>query len=267
MSSIKKICEFSVNKEVIVDEEQVSKDASGNDVKTITKVKKTIPIQFYLKKPNRSLRDRAELYHYVSFSDGVRAGLLTYPLLEKRYSNDGGILSETQKQRYLKLYSELYDLENKYQRLVAKGEKTDEEKAELKTTIEGIALIQRDLRMFELDTQTLFNSTAESRAKKQTTIWYVLNLSYYGDDKPFFGEGDEKERLLKFDQIEDEDDEFLNKVKARFVYLVSIWFDNNNLTVEDCKMLLKAFDEDEKALAIQKEAREKELREKEPDKT
>lgn len=245
MSEIKRIFEFSVNKEVLVDQENITKDENGNEVKTITKIKKIEPQKFFVRKPNRSLRDQADLYYNVTFSEGIKSGLLSYPLLEKRYSNDGGIFSETQKQKYTELYTKLYQTQAKYHGLVTNIEKTPEIEKEIKDLIAQIVEMQRELRIFELETQSLYNSTAEMRAKKQTVLWYTLFLSYYGDNKPFFGDGKYEEKIKIFDDIEEGEDEFLNRVKSRFYAIVTIWFENNQLKQSDIDNLLKAFEEDE----------------------
>jgi hypothetical protein len=106
---MKKLFEFTLSRTVKETVTESSKNDKGETVTTEKEVTKEGPQQVFLRKPNRSLYDEAELFYGVKLSEGIKAGLLTRALLAKRFSNDGGVLSEDEKGRYADLYLKLYE--------------------------------------------------------------------------------------------------------------------------------------------------------------
>ena len=100
---MKKLFDFRIKKTTTETKEESSKNEKGETV-TISKDVETVTSQtVVLRKPNRSLYDEAELFYGVRLSEGIKAGLLTRALLAKRFSNDGGILSDADKNKYADL--------------------------------------------------------------------------------------------------------------------------------------------------------------------
>ena len=106
---MKWLYEFAVNDQKEIEQIETSQDDQGNEIKTTKKVKKIVPVKFKILKPTRKMFDDAELFYGVKLSEGIKAGLLTKALLAKRYQNDGGAMSEPEKEKYSKLYIELYN--------------------------------------------------------------------------------------------------------------------------------------------------------------
>ena len=113
---MKKIYEFVLPKTEEV-EVSVTEEKDGKDVTTISKETKSVDKKYFIKRPTRKLFDEAELYYGVKLSEGIKAGLLTRALLAKRFSNDGGVLSDTEKKEFSSLYSELFDKQVELQAL------------------------------------------------------------------------------------------------------------------------------------------------------
>ena len=244
---MKKILTFEVPKEIEVEEETISTDENGNEQKTIKKIKKPVPQKFFIQKPNRELRDGAELYYNTVFAEGVKAGLLTHTLLAKRYNVDGGILTDSQKSEYIQSYTTLINLEERQQliKLKAEVDRTDEEKAELVKIPAQIADLQSKITEYNFERQTVFNSTAETRAKNKTILWYSLFLSHKentdGTSAPFFGNGKFEERLKKYDEYLEQENTFEYDVALRFMYITMVWFENSNATEKELLELLDLF--------------------------
>ena len=104
---MKRIYEFTVNKEETVKEQSVEKKKDGTEVTTAKDVKKEIPHKFFLRRPTRAMTDEAELYYGVRLAEGIKAGLLTRALLEKRFENDGGTRSDDENKEYQKIITKL----------------------------------------------------------------------------------------------------------------------------------------------------------------
>ena len=77
--------DFDVKKDVRKEVEEKSKNDKGEDVTVTTTVTEQEPFTFSIQKPTRKLYEEAELFYAVKLSEGIKAGLLTRPLLAKRY--------------------------------------------------------------------------------------------------------------------------------------------------------------------------------------
>lgn len=235
---------FTVNKEKEVPETNKTKNEKGEEISITKNVKKIFPVEFHLKKPTRKLYEEGELFFGISLSEGIKAGLLTRQLLAKRYDNDGGVLSETDKQRYAELYRSLYDQENEVQRAQTNLEKLEEKE---KTKAITDALIKasetrRELQDFESFRSAIFEQTAENRAKNKTLMWWILNLAYQKEENsdkinPIFGEGSYEVKLEEYDRIEEENELCLAEALKKFAYFVSFWYSGQLNKEEDFKKL------------------------------
>jgi len=239
---------FTINKETEVEKrEKSTKD--GKDIETVEKVKETAPVEFLLQKPTRKLFDEAELFYGVKMSEGIKAGLLTRNLLAKRYEDDGGAFSEVEKQRYSELYLAIYNKEEEYQRLQLN---LDNKSQELKDKLAQDLLyelsdLRRELTEIENAQANIFDQTAENRAKNQTIMWWVLKLSNWkehshNDASPFFGTGTHEERLAKYDEFEEEMDDFYGEAIRKLAYFVSFWYMGRATSEEEFKTVEELYD-------------------------
>ena len=243
--------EFTIPKEEDVQETETSTNENGEEVSTTKTVKKSGDKTFVVKKPSRALYDEAELFYGVKLAEGIKAGLLTRALLAKRFNNDGGILSDPEKEKFSKLYMSLFekqarvtDIENK-----PKRDRTKEEEIELELILEELSASREQIQEFEMSQASLFDQTAENRARNKTILWWVLNLAYQkeGDDytEVFRGE-DNDARLAHYDRYEEMEDDFIDEMLKRFSYVVSFWFITKADTKEELDILLKTSEEQDK---------------------
>jgi hypothetical protein len=252
----KYLYEFVLNKTVESEEVISSKNEKGEEVKTIKKINKEEPISLRIIKPNRKLFDEAELFYGIKLSEGIRAGLLTRSLLAKRYQNDGGAMSEPEKQRYSLLYIELYKLQNELQRLQVNLEKLSKEEQTQKIgdILNQVSVTRKELQEIENYNSTLFDQTAENRARNQTILWWVLNLSYISEDKkeftPYFGEGDYNKKIAKYDEMEEEESLFSKEIMAKLAYFISLWYMGKATDFEDFKNLENLFNQDNQKVEV-----------------
>ena len=236
---MKTLYEFTSHKKEKVKEEVVTKDDEGNEVKSTKEVEKEVPYTFAIRKPTRSLFDEGELFYGIRLAEGVKAGLLTRQMLNKRYLNDGGSKSEMEESYERIVYALILEKQTRFQELEVKKDLTDEEKEELEELRKDIAQAQRQAQKYEAGQSSLFDQTAENRARNKTITWWALNLCYRkvekkqekeGDEttfdyQPFFGEGSYEDRLSKYDDLEEKDDkDFDVKILKRFFYLISFWY-------------------------------------------
>ena len=112
---------------------------------------------------------------------------------------------------------------------------------------------------------SLYEETAESRARNKVILWWMLHLAYSEEgekETEFFGKGSFEDRLERYDEI-DEGEEFFEIVVARkFAYYVSFWFVGRPNTQKEFQemidLALKLDEEENEALEDQrKEAKKK----------
>lgn len=234
--------EFILNKEVEIEKVEVTQNEKNEEIKITKKEKINEPVVFRILKPNRKLFDEAELFYGIKLSEGIKAGLLTRSLLAKRYQNDGGSMSESEKKRYTELYIELYRLENELQRLQINLEKLskDEQIDKMSLVLNDLSVTKKELQQMENYQSTIFDQTAENRARNQTILWWVLNLSYIKQDEefvPFFGDGDYDKKLNKYDEYEEAESLFKKESMSKLAYFISLWYMGKANDPEDFKNL------------------------------
>ncbi len=240
---MKRIYDFTLSKQEDV-EFSTTEEKDGKEVKITRKEKRPVDKKFFLKRPTRKLYDEAELFYGVKLSEGIKAGLLTRALLAKRFSNDGGVLSDPEREEFTKLYSELFEKQVELQILSSKDEKdrTKKEKEKIEEIKKFLTISRAKIQEFESNQSSLYDQTAENRARNKTILWWVLQLSYSddgGEEKSFFGEGDYENRLRNYDKMEEDDDEWTMVVVNKFFYYVSFWFVSKASTQEQFEELIK----------------------------
>lgn len=242
---MKKLFEFTLNKEIIETQKETSTNEKGETVTVEKSIKKDVSQKIFLRKPGRAMFDEAELFYGVKLSEGIKAGLLTRQLLAKRFSNDGGILSESEKNKYAESYVKLFDVQNKIERASIKKEeeRTQEEKDALAPLLKEASELKDQLVEFEMGQASLFEQTAENRARNKTILWWILSLSYLEDDKgvatTVFGDGAFEARLAKYDEMEESEDAFSESLLKKLMYYISFWYVGRAQTKEDFDELIK----------------------------
>jgi len=254
---MKRIYEFTVNKEEEVSEDTVETKKDGTEVTTSKKVKKEVPHKFFLRRPTRAMTDEAELYYGVKLAEGIKAGLLTRALLEKRFENDGGTRSDQENSEYKKIVDRLQTFHEEQSKILKIDEKkrTPTQKKKLKDLDAEIQPARRDLRDLQLTEDSLYEETAESRARNKVIVWWLLHLAYNENESvesPYFGNGDLDDRFEKYDEIEEGDDVFPIVVARKFAYYVSFWFVGRPNSQQEFQsmidMALKLDEEEQQAL-------------------
>ena len=243
--------QFKVNREKEVSETETTKNENGEDVTITRKVKRNVPVHYSIKKPNRRTYEDGELFFGVSLSEGIKAGLLTRQLLSKRFDNDGGTFSESEKERYTTLYRELYEFETEIQKTQLNLANLSETEKQEKTSglLVKMTEIRNELQEFENSRSAIFDQTAETRAKNKTIMWWVLHLSFRKEEDglekfvPLFGEGDYSSRLDVYDELEEESASHTTEAIKKFAYFISFWYNGKVTNEEDFKSVETLIDQ------------------------
>jgi predicted nucleic acid-binding Zn-ribbon protein len=153
-------------------------------------------------------------------------GIVTKAMLIKKYADTGGALSENESKNLLKSIKELNDLENEYKLLKA----TDKDKDEKRITELELEIAKLKKHMIDLESslQSVYQHTANSKAERETLLWYVVNLAKYvgedGEELDWFEGLDAEEKLEDFYQKYDTEEGFDFDVVSKISKVVGYWF-------------------------------------------
>jgi hypothetical protein len=238
---MKKLYEFTSSQTQKVEEKVPSKNEKGEEILEVKQVEKKVPHKFFVRKPNRALVDEAELYYGIQYSLAVKDGLLTKAQLASKFADEAKTFSKNEQDRYTQNYFLLFEKEAEFQKMAVKKdeERTEDEKKTYEALVKDIGALRRSLQDFELEQNSLFNHTAEARARSKVIVWWTVNLAYKGDETPLFGTGSYNEKLSKYDEIEEADDEFLLGVINKVLLIVSFWYAGRAEKAEDFDKILQ----------------------------
>lgn len=246
---------FTIYKEVEVDKVETTKNDKGEEVKITKKIKEKQPHTFFIAKPTRALLEDSELYYNSIYWKCVKDYNIQPSIqLQKRYLDDGGVLSSEQKKEYHELNLQFFEKQAKYHQLRDKADKTEEEVKETDLILNEVVDLLGKLQTFENQMgDTLYQNTAESIARDRTATWWMLNLSYedLGNNKfkSIFGEGSYADKLKAYDAIEEREDEFeLESVKKLFL-ATSLWYFKKVQNQDEFELMLKLYENKELVVA------------------
>ena len=240
---MKWVYKFVINREKEVEVTETKSGENGEEITTKKKEVKQVPVEFGIKKPNR------RTYDEVKLSQGIKAGLLTKTQLAKRYDNDGGPFSNDQKQEYSTLLLNVFDKENEVQKLQLNLEKISEEDKREKLAMNLVKLTQlrEQMREFEVFHSSIFDQTAEGRAKNQAVVWWVLFSAYWKDGeesefKPLFEGKSFDTKLDSYDEIEEKEELFWQEVIRKLSYFIGFWYSGRVTNEDEFKEIEKLYD-------------------------
>lgn len=174
-------------------------------------------------RPNRSMYDEASLFESAQFSHFVRdEKLITRNQIRKLLSEDE---NESNK-KYEELFTKYHEVETEFQRLdlTTKSKRTKAQDKKRKELLAEKGRIMDEIQQFELERSSLFEHCAETKARNQTVLWWVLFLSYREEnEEPVFPGKNFEEKQKVFYEIEDEEDSHMFEVVNKFIYLVTLW--------------------------------------------
>ena len=245
----KLLCKFPVKKKVESELSEKKKDEKGQEITITKKIKKVEISNFAILKPARRHYEGGEMCYAVKLSEGLKAGLLTKVQVQKRYENDGGILSDFQKKRSVELRNRIFSLEREYLGLSSSGKslvEVDDSKLEIVSQMNDV---RAELYDIDNSQQYLFDQTAEVKARNKTILWWVLQLALKQSDKnpeeyvPIFDGEKDEDKFEQYDKMEDEEDIFSQELLKKFAYYVSYWYVSKITEKDDFVRLEQIYNE------------------------
>lgn len=259
---MKRLFEFTVNKKDKVTKTVKDINKDGQEIDAIKVVEEDVPYKFFIRKPNRRMLDEGELQYGVALAEAIRAGMITRPLLSKRYTQDGGILADFQTKALEELTEDLRKNYEEQEKIESKkkSEVTESEASRLEELKKDVKPLSEILRRYNMAEESLFDDTAESRARNKAILWWVINLAYKVEtedgkevEKPFFNGKDYDEKLDNYDEIMESEDLFSAQVTTEFSYNISLWYYARPNSKEQFEDMLKRISEEEEEEAVETE--------------
>ena len=221
------------------------------EVEISKKVTKEVPFTIKIKEPTRRDLEEADMEFSIEMSQCIKKGILTKAMLAKKYSDTGGILSESDAKRLVDLYGELADYESTYtQKTLQHKDLTKLPKVirkEVDSLTAKVALTRIEIVTLESSYQTLFNHTADNKAQNRIILWYITNLSYVqseGAEEPVpFFEGESFEDKINSYYVKDDvNDSLFEAASGKITSIISFWYFSNNPTKEDFDKIINDID-------------------------
>lgn len=240
---LKELYSFTVfeQKEKTLEESSVD-ETTGEETIIKKKITEKVPFSIIIKKPTRRQIEDADLEYSVEMSKCIKKGILTKAMLAKKYSDTGGLMSESESEKLVNLYKLIYDLQNESMRLEASTSKSDEIKSRLVEINGELSASRKDIVDIESSYRALFDHTADSKAQNKVLLWYIINLSYIKkendvDAKPLYAGKEYEDRLQDFYAKEENPSEEYISISRKLSTLMAFWFFNQASTLEDFQEL------------------------------
>jgi len=232
--------------EKVLSKEPEKQTIDGKEIEVLVQKETNVVHSYGIKKPSRSLRDESELFFSVTRAGYIRKGMLTITETRKRLLNDGGALSESEKDRLKKAWENyLKDLkEYREITLIDTDKRTEQHKTRILELEKSSKANEETIKEFEMAEFVLFEDTADARARNKAIFWWVLNLAHEikdGKPVPVFGEGDYEEKMKKYEEFEENEDKFSLEVTTKFNQLLSMWYAGKASTKEDFDGVLEFY--------------------------
>lgn len=237
--AIKKLHTFNIlqTKEV---EEISTKTENGVETTVKTKVKKEVPVTFFIKEPNRREKQDLSLFYGISYNEALEKGLMPKILLVQKVLKKGDSpLSLDEDKNLAQMYDRLNECRNDYIRINGLQD-SDEQKARKEEILTDYLTIQKKVIDVESSYRSLFAHTAESFAQNKAITWLVLNLTYQvngqNEDVYFKGKTFSDKETFLFD-LEEASDEIYFKVVDKLSTYCTLYFLGQATTADEFKKI------------------------------
>jgi|9_EtaG_2_1085328.scaffolds.fasta_scaffold01519_9 hypothetical protein len=203
----------------------------------IRNVKEKVPVRIVLRKPSRTQIEDGDMFYSIWLNKFIKMGLLTRAMLAKKQVDVGGTLNEDDKMNYAKLYLKLFEKQQNIIRYSAKdtNDMSADEQERLQSAVSELAVIRKQLSDFEAAQASIFDHTADVKARNKTITWFLLFLANFqegeGDSvedeaelRPIFAGTDYDEKYRKYQELDEEQDEIFLKSIDKLSTVATIWY-------------------------------------------
>ena len=221
-------------------------------IRTVTE---KIPVRIVLRKPSRTQIEDGDMFYSIWLNKFIKMGLLTRAMLAKKQVDIGGTLNEDDKMNYARLYLQLFEKQQNIIRYSAKDqdEMSTDEKDRLQSAVADLAVIRKQLADFEAAQASIFDHTADVKARNKTITWFLLHLAYRQegegetdavDQVPIFSGTDYEEKYRSYQELDEAQDEVFLKAIDKLSTVATIWYMSGVQDQTDFDAVLNQISED-----------------------
>jgi hypothetical protein len=246
---------FQINKIAELEEEKTEtiKNEAGEEITRTykEKVKKEVPVEIQINQPSRKQMQEADMEFSIEMSKCIRSGILTKAMLLNKYSDTGGLISDSDAKLMVGSADEIRDLQAKLtiMNLKPESERDEEDKNKIENLTSEILRLRKTLMEKETSYITLFSHTADIKAQNKAILWYILTLTFFKDSskknaefEPLFpGKTFEQKEAVMFD-YEDEKNEIYEKCYSKIASILSYWYFTSNVDKEEFDRIVSEID-------------------------
>ena len=260
--------EEEIEKEVIREVERKNKE-TGKKEKVDETVKKTVtektPVKVFLRKPTRTQVEDGDMFYSIWLNKFIKMGLLTRAMLAKKQVDVGGTLNDDDKSNFAKLYLQLFEKQQNVIRYTAKDRDnmSNDEKERLEKAISDLAIIRKQIADFEAAQASIFDHTADVKARNKTITWFLLHLSYFvrgdkddAEEEPLFPGSDYEEKYLSYQEADEDQEDIFVKTIDKLSTIATIWYMSGVQDQDDFESVLKEMDRESDVQEIKEEPKE-----------
>ena len=249
-------------KEKEITKEKKRKNKETGKMETIEEtvirtVKEQVPVRVLLKKPSRTQIEDGDMFYSIWLNKFIKMGLLTRAMLAKKQVDVGGTLNDDDKMNYAKLYLKLFEKQQNIIRYSAKEQKdmSPDEQERLQSAVSELAVIRKQLSDFEAAQASIFDHTADVKARNKTITWFLLHLAFVqegegdssedsADVSALFPGTDYEERYRSYQELDENQDEVFLKAIDKLSTVATIWYMSGVQDQDQFEAVLEQINED-----------------------
>lgn len=227
--------EEEIEREVEKQVERKNDQGEKETVKEISKEKviEKVPVKVFLKKPTRSQVEDGDMFYSIWLNKFIKMGLLTRAMLAKKQLDVGGTLNEEDKLNYAKLYLKLFEKQQNVIRYSAmdSDKMSNDDKERLDKSVSELSIIRKELADFEAAQASIFDHTADVKARNKTITWFLLHMAYYvkgdkdnAEESPLFPGTDYEEKYDSYQELDEEQEPIFSKTIDKLSTIATIWY-------------------------------------------
>jgi hypothetical protein len=242
-TNIKILFETNVQKQIEEPSIEI-REEHGEKIEIKRTIKKLKPVKLAIIKADRKLFKAAEMFYAKSLCRYLQEGLMPYSLVAKRYANDGGPLTDAERNHLKDIREESKRLESEFYGLGISSENAKQKN----DTLVRINNINIEISNIQNAYSDIFDSTAEIKARNDVIEWWVLHILYADlDDKGYkclFGNGSYDDKTKALEVFDAREDAFEIECIKKLSYLISFWFTaKNTVSKQDFESMERLYTE------------------------
>lgn len=243
------LCEFTIkqlNKKPLTTDREID----GKKVQVTETVACLIDKKFALLRPLRRLTRGAEIFYAKTVNEMMSKGLMSVHMVSKRYDNDGGPYNELETKRIEQIQLRKLEVSAIYFDHKLKHQLGDESKEDFeaieRTIFKEVKDLQEELNEIQKPYLSIFNQTAEFKARSQTITWWFFALLMEFDETtnayvPFFKDKDFEKNMDTLEAMEQSRDAYKAAIIEKALFYISYWVGGGSLDKSELDSLENEF--------------------------